>query len=255
MSACSTPLRARDLVKIYRGRCVLDQICVTAAPGQRLGLVGENGVGKSTLLRLLAGVEDPDGGELSRPPDTGFLAQELPHSPATTVAAVLDAALWRDRAALRRLDELAPRLADPQAADEYADVLDWAQRHQAWDADRRAAVALSGLGLGTVAAERTLGTLSGGQRPRLGLAAMLLRQPAALLLDGPTNHLSLTLAAELEDAMRVAPGTIVVATHDRWQRRHWDGARLELVAGRPVHCEVESGRCALPPLCDDTAVG
>ncbi|GAA3435960.1 macrolide transport system ATP-binding/permease protein [Kutzneria kofuensis] len=79
-------VHARDLVKAYGDRRVLDGVSLTASPGQRLGLVGDNGVGKSTLLRLLAGDEEPDAGTVSRPPDCGFLLQELPFGPDSTAA-------------------------------------------------------------------------------------------------------------------------------------------------------------------------
>jgi len=230
MSRSPAPLVARELVKIYGGRRVLDGVSLTASPGQRLGLVGENGAGKSTLLRLLAGVEDADGGELSRTPDLGFLAQEPPFGPAGTVGGVLDAALAEVRAALRRLDELATALAGDGGApvppatqpaglavygDEYGELLDWAQQHQAWDAHRRASLVLAGLGLGGLPAELPLARLSGGQRSRLALAAMLVRRPAALLLDEPTNHLDDEAVEFLASHLRELPGAVVLASHDR----------------------------------------
>ncbi|WP_027944968.1 ATP-binding cassette domain-containing protein [Amycolatopsis taiwanensis] len=91
-------LCARDLVKTYGDRRVLDGVSLTASPGQRLGLVGDNGVGKSTLLRLLSGDEEPDAGSVSRPPDCGFLLQELPFGPDSTVLQVVDDALTDIRA-------------------------------------------------------------------------------------------------------------------------------------------------------------
>ncbi|MFD1049644.1 ATP-binding cassette domain-containing protein, partial [Kibdelosporangium lantanae] len=86
-------LSAHDLTKFYGDRAVFDGVSLTASPGQRLGLVGENGVGKSTLLRLLAGTEEPDAGEVVRPPDVGFLTQELPYGMDQTVGDVLADAL------------------------------------------------------------------------------------------------------------------------------------------------------------------
>ena len=166
-----------------------------------------------------------------RPADIGFGHQELSFPGAATVRTVLDDALADVHRALRRLEELAPRLNENKdALTEYGEILDWAQAHDAWDADRRAAVVLAGLELSAADTGRQLDTLSGGQRTRLALAALLIRRPAALLLDEPTNHLSLTLVEELEDALRAAPGAVVVASHDRWLRRRWNNPELCLAA-------------------------
>ncbi|NMH92643.1 ABC-F family ATP-binding cassette domain-containing protein [Pseudonocardia bannensis] len=219
MSCPSTALIARDLVKVYRDRRVLDGVSLTAVPGRRIGLIGENGAGKSTLLRLLAGVEEPDAGTVTRPDGLGFGHQELPFAGDRTVAAVLDDALRETRDAVRELDRLATALAarpdDPDLLAAYGERLEWAQGHDAWDADRRAELVLAGLGLAGVARTRRLETLSGGQRSRLALAAQLLRRPAALLLDEPTNHLDDDAAGFLERELRRLPGVVVVASHDR----------------------------------------
>ncbi|GAA3310671.1 hypothetical protein GCM10020295_78370 [Streptomyces cinereospinus] len=104
-------LLAHDLVRTLGGRRVLDGVSLTAAPGHRIGLIGENGVGKSTLLRTLAGVEEPDAGSVTRPGDLGFLHQEMPYDAEATVAAVLDEALREAREDLAELDLLGARLA------------------------------------------------------------------------------------------------------------------------------------------------
>ncbi|AKN72756.1 antibiotic ABC transporter ATP-binding protein [Streptomyces sp. PBH53] len=216
-------LLAHDLVRNLGGRRVLDGISLTAAPGHRIGLIGENGVGKSTLLRVLAGVDEPDAGSVSRPAELGFLHQEMPYDADATVAAVLDEALREAREDLAELERLGEELArvpqdDPghrELLDAYGRRLEQAQDRESWDADRRAALVLDGLGLGTVGHDRTLGSLSGGQRGRLALAALLVRRPSALLLDEPTNHLDDGAAALLEEQIRGLPGTVVVAGHDR----------------------------------------
>ncbi|MEV5387302.1 ABC-F family ATP-binding cassette domain-containing protein [Streptomyces sp. NPDC052721] len=216
-------LLARDLVRVLGGRHVLDGVCLTASPGHRIGLIGENGVGKSTLLRVLAGVDEPDTGSVTRPDDLGFLHQEMPFEAGSTIAAVLDEALREFREDLAELERLGEELArvpegDPGHAellDTYGRRLEQAQDRQAWDADRRAALVLDGLGLGALAHDRTLGSLSGGQRGRLAVAALLVRRPSALLLDEPTNHLDAAAAAFLEEQLRSLPGTVVVASHDR----------------------------------------
>ncbi|MGW1161143.1 ABC-F family ATP-binding cassette domain-containing protein [Streptomyces sp. NPDC002519] len=216
-------LLAHDLVRSLGGRRVLDGISLTASPGRRIGLIGENGVGKSTLLRVLAGVDEPDAGSVARPADLGLLHQEMPFDAGSTIAAVLDEALREAREDLAELDRLGERLAlvpedDPghrELLDTYGRRLEQAQDRESWDADRRAALVLDGLGLGAFGHGRTLGTLSGGQRGRLALAALLVRRPSALLLDEPTNHLDDGAAAFLEEQVRGLPGTVVIASHDR----------------------------------------
>ena len=153
---------------------------------------------------------------MTRPTDTGFGHQELAFPGAATVCTVLDDALADVHRALRRLEVLAPRLdGDQGALTEYGEVLDWAQAHDAWDADRRAAVVLAGLELSAVDTARRLDTLSGGQRTRLALAALLIRRPAALLLDEPTNHLDDEAVGFVESHLCTLPGVVVVASHDR----------------------------------------
>jgi macrolide transport system ATP-binding/permease protein len=219
VSTVSVIISARELVKVYGSRRILDGVTLAASPGQRIGLIGENGVGKSTLLRLLAGDLDPDGGEVSRPPEVGFLRQELPHPGHATVGEVVDEALADIRAAQRRLDTLADHLHrhpdDAGALAAYGETLQWAADHDLWDAPRRAELVLAGLGLASAGYDRRLGTLSGGERSRLGLAALLIRQPRALLLDEPTNHLDDAAIGFVEAHLASLPGAVVLASHDR----------------------------------------
>ncbi|OLT47136.1 ABC-F family ATP-binding cassette domain-containing protein [Cellulosimicrobium sp. CUA-896] len=224
-------LRASDVHMSYDGRPVLRGVDLAVDPGHRAGLVGENGAGKSTLLRVLAGVTAPDSGTVERPADLGFLHQELPYPPSTTVRAVVDDALAAVRALETELEDAAAALADVSAPPDarsvrgadtsareaaYDRALARAQLADVWDADARAARTLAGLGLDVDgAAGRPVGSLSGGQRTRLGLAALLVRQPGALLLDEPTNHLDDAAAEYLATALRALPGAVVLASHDR----------------------------------------
>ncbi|MEU5641158.1 ABC-F family ATP-binding cassette domain-containing protein [Streptomyces milbemycinicus] len=218
-----SPLLAHDLVRTLGGRRVLDGVSLVASPGHRIGLIGENGVGKSTLLRLLAGVDEPDSGRVERPADLGFLQQEMPYDAEATINDVIDDALREAREDLVELERLSDELArTSQDAPGYAALLaayggrlERAEEREAWDADRQAALVLDGLGLGAVGHGRTLGSLSGGQRGRLALAALLVRRPSALLLDEPTNHLDDGAAAFLEEQVRGLPGVVLLASHDR----------------------------------------
>ena len=209
------PLVAHDVSKSYGDRVVLDGVDLVAAPGLPLGVVGENGVGKSTLLRLLAGVEEPDAGSVTRPLDLGYLAQDPAFDAGHTVADVLALALAPLHAAVTRLETLAAQLDDPDAAAEYADTLEWAEHHGAWDAERRAALAATRLGLDSIEPARPAARLSGGERSRLALAALLARQPECVILDEPTNHLDDAAIDLVEELLSDLPGVVVVATHDR----------------------------------------
>ncbi|MFF3064638.1 ABC-F family ATP-binding cassette domain-containing protein [Oerskovia sp. NPDC057915] len=231
----SALLSAVDLTRSYGDRTVLAGVSLAVDPGHRTGLVGENGVGKSTLLRLLAGVEDPDSGTVTRPPDLGYLHQELPYGPTTSVGQVVEDALAGVReierglesaaAALASLPEPGPGPEGPGPENRSADVdaltaaydlaLARAEQSDVWGADARAARALAGLGLDVIHRDRLVSRLSGGQRTRLGLAALLIRQPGALLLDEPTNHLDDEAAEFLASALRALPGAVLLASHDR----------------------------------------
>ncbi|QSB12611.1 ABC-F family ATP-binding cassette domain-containing protein [Natronosporangium hydrolyticum] len=212
-------LSAHDLVKSFDGRPVLDGVSLTVSPGHRLGLIGENGAGKSTLLRLLAGDLVPDHGRVEAPADLGLLHQELPHPGHVTVANLVEQALREIRHTAARLAELARALAaqpdDPALLAAYGDTLQWAVDHDLWDADRRAQLVLAGLGLGEVDQQRPIASLSGGERSRLGLATLLIRQPRALLLDEPTNHLDDEAISFVESHLAGLPGVVVFASHDR----------------------------------------
>ena len=207
-------LLALDLTKSYAGRTVLAGIDLRAGPGHRVGIVGENGAGKSTLLRLLAGVEAADSGRIDVPPDAVFLPQEP--DLRGTVREVMAQALAPLHAATREVEILSGTMEhDPAAATAFARVLEWAQTHDAWDADRRAAVAAERLGISDIDPDRPVDTLSGGERTRLALAAVITTRPDCILLDEPTNHLDDQAMELLEDFLTGLPGIVVAASHDR----------------------------------------
>jgi macrolide transport system ATP-binding/permease protein len=235
-------LVARDVVRVLGGRRVLDGADLTASPGQRIGLVGENGSGKTTLLRVLAGVDEPDAGHVTRPAHLGLLHQEPPFAPGDTVGGVLDEALAPVRRLLAELDRLGTRMAetadDAATRNAYADTLELAERLEAWDAERRAGLVRHGLGLGDLPADRPAAHLSGGERSRLALTALLVRRPDALLLDEPTNHLDDDALAFLESHLRGMPGVVVGASHDR---TFLDAVCTHLVDLDPVYRPGEGG--------------
>ena len=224
LSTRALPLVARDLAKSYGDRVVLDGVDLVATPGLPLGVVGENGVGKSTLLRLLAGTEPTDAGSVTRPPGLAYLAQEPDFGDARSVGDVLDRALAPLHDAAGRLESLASRLDEPAVVEEYADLLEWCELRDVWDADRRAHEAADRLGLGRVDRGTEVARLSGGQRSRLALAALVAGRPPCVLLDEPTNHLDDDAVELLEQFLTGLPGVVVVASHDR--------AFLEAVCGQ-----------------------
>jgi macrolide transport system ATP-binding/permease protein len=210
-------LKADGISQSYGDRRVLTDVSLTIAPGTRLGLIGENGAGKSTLLRILAGAESPDSGLLTRPLRTGILWQEVRADPSDRVGSVIESALAEVRAIERALERSAVRLSgdDPNAAAAYANALDDAERADVWSVDARRDELLDGLGVGHLPLDRKLSDISGGQRSRFALAALLLERPDALLLDEPTNHLDDAAAAFLEKQLVAWPGPVAFASHDR----------------------------------------
>ena len=211
------PLIARDIDKSYGDRAVLSGVDLTASPGRPLGVVGENGVGKSTLLRVLVGIDSADAGAVERPTDLGYVGQTLDLPADSTVASVLRDALTPLHDAVRHLEDLATALAEAGAEglDAYADALAWAQHHNAWDADRRALRAAARLGLDRIEPDRPVAQMSGGERTRLALAALITRQPGCVVLDEPSNHLDDSAVEFLEDFLTTLPGVAVIASHDR----------------------------------------
>jgi macrolide transport system ATP-binding/permease protein len=211
----SHPLTLRDVSHGYDARTVLDGIDLTVAPGQRVGLIGENGAGKSTLVRLVAGIEQPNAGTITTPDDLGHLAQDSGLNPRDSVGDVLTQALAPLHDAVARLEALSHELTNPVAAQAYDNLLSWATFHDAWDADRRAEISAHRLGLDAINKNRTIAELSGGQRSRLALAALLTRRPECLVLDEPTNHLDDQALEHLEAELTQLPGVVLVASHDR----------------------------------------
>ncbi|MFE8923206.1 ribosomal protection-like ABC-F family protein [Streptomyces rochei] len=216
----ASQLTVTDVTKRYTHHVVLDRVSFTVRPGERVAVVGDNGSGKSTLLRLLAGAERPDNGEVTvvAPGGVGHLAQTLDLPDSATVGDAVDLALSDLRALERRIREAGAALdgGGPAARDRYAALVAEFEARGGYDADRRVEVALRRLGepAGLDRARR-LGTLSGGRRSRLALAATLASAPELLLLDEPTNDLDDEAVAWLEGRLRAHRGTVVAVTHDR----------------------------------------
>ena len=215
------------------GRQLLDRASLMVDPGRRIGLIGRNGVGKSTLLKLITGQLQVDGGSirLGQRVRLGYVAQEAPGGEETPLAVVL--AADTERAALLAA-------ADDHATppERMAEIHDRLLTIQADAAPSRAAAILSGLGFAAAAQGRPMSSFSGGWRMRVALAAVLFSAPDLLLLDEPTNHLDLEATIWLEAYLQKFPGAILLVSHDRQLLdraveaiAHLDNGKISLTPG------------------------
>ncbi|WP_394647788.1 ABC-F family ATP-binding cassette domain-containing protein [uncultured Sphingomonas sp.] len=194
------------------GRTILDRASAALPPGSRVGLIGRNGAGKSTMVRVIAGLLDPDEGSADMPRGAriGYIAQEAPAGDSTPLETVL--AADTERAAL--LEE-AEAFDGTGCMDRLGEVHDRLIAIDAYAAPSRAARILVGLGFDEEAQSRPLDSFSGGWKMRVALAALLFSQPDLLLLDEPSNHLDLEAVMWLEDFLKSYRATIVVVSHER----------------------------------------
>jgi ATP-binding cassette subfamily F protein uup len=231
-------LDARDLDKTYADVAVLGSVSLTLRRGERVGLVGNNGCGKSTLGRILAGVDLPDGGEVAR--RRGATVDYLPQEPSLpasqTIRQVVASSLTEWNRAKRRWDDLTAALAAP-AADhdhlvaEQATAADELTRLGGWERLHEAEAVIGHLGLDDP--DQSVDTLSGGERRRVALARLLVGAPDLAILDEPTNHLDIATIEWLEDHLRSRfPGALLLITHDRYLLDRVTSRTLDLEAGR-----------------------
>src|SRR4029077_9760625 len=223
---------------------VLDDIWLSFLPGAKIGVLGINGAGKSSLLRIMAGEEQQFVGEAFQASGTsvGFLPQEPRLDPKKTVLGNVEEGVAETRALLHRYDEVNGRLGEDLSPEEMEKVLDEQSRIQdkidhsnAWDLDSRLELAMDALRLPPPDAE--VAKLSGGERRRVALCRLLLQSPDLLLLDEPTNHLDAESVAWLERFLKDYPGTVVAVTHDRYFLDNVAGWILELDRGRGIPWE------------------
>ncbi|MEN9934614.1 MAG: hypothetical protein RLZZ387_1193 [Chloroflexota bacterium] len=217
-----------NLARNHAGRTIFSSLSWTIQDGEKIGLVGPNGVGKSTLLRTLAGLDEPDEGAVTtrRGVRVAYLPQEYAGEPTRGVLAeLLDAR--RDIAVLEeRAAALEAQMGDPAVSGdmtalervlaEHERLVDQLEALGAATVRSRAEELLRQLGLGEEQWERPMGLLSGGQRKMVGLARCLLAGPDLLLLDEPDNHLDMARKSMLEELIRDFDGAVVIISHDRY---------------------------------------
>jgi len=197
-------LTAHNLSKTYDFNPLLERINFSINPGERVGLIGPNGCGKTTLVKILAGIEPPDGGQITLNPRSlriGYLPQALEVDPQETLGALLEQASGDPLVLQMELERLAQAISaaphDPELLSAYSTVLQQIENLDPSLAHFKENI-LRALGLADLPAGTRLGELSGGQKTRLGLARLLVCRPQLLLLDEPTNHLDIQMLEWLE---------------------------------------------------------
>jgi ATP-binding cassette ChvD family protein len=227
----------RNVRKAHGDKVVLDNVTLSFLHGAKIGVVGPNGTGKSSLLKIMAGLDQPNNGDAIRDPEStvGILLQEPPLTEGVTVLDNVEEAVGEIKAKVERFNQISEALADPDAdydallaeMGELQTALDHAN---AWDLDSRLEQAMDALRCPPP--EALVDNLSGGERRRVALCKLLLQQPDLLLLDEPTNHLDAESVQWLEQHLAKYPGAVLAVTHDRYFLDNVASWILELDRGR-----------------------
>ncbi len=227
--------------KYYDKRPVLEDISLSYFYGAKIGVLGLNGSGKSSLLRVLAGVDQEFVGQTVISPGltVGFLEQEPRLDESKTVREVVEEAVRDTVDLIAEFNRINEKLAEPMSDEEMGKILDRQSAVQekldardAWDLDSRLEMAMDALRCPP--GETPVKVISGGERRRVALCRLLLQKPDILLLDEPTNHLDAETVAWLEHHLQQYPGTVIAVTHDRYFLDNVAGWILELDRGRGI---------------------
>ncbi|MGA8204141.1 MAG: ATP-binding cassette domain-containing protein, partial [Woeseiaceae bacterium] len=222
-------------------RYIIRDISLSFFPGAKIGVLGLNGAGKSTVLRIMAGIDREFDGEARPQPGirVGFLPQEPELDPARDVRGNVEEGLADSLALVTRFNEISMKFAEPMSEDEMNALLEEQGQLQdaidaagAWEVERKLEIAADALRLPPWDADVT--KLSGGERRRVALCRLLLSQPDMLLLDEPTNHLDAESVAWLERFLAEYPSTVIAVTHDRYFLDNVAGWILELDRGHGI---------------------
>ncbi|RLV55134.1 energy-dependent translational throttle protein EttA [Aeromicrobium phragmitis] len=211
----------RNVRKAHGDKVVLDNVTLSFLHGAKIGVVGPNGTGKSSLFKLMAGLDQPNNGDLIKDPDAsvGILLQEPPLSEGKTVLENVEEAVAGIKGKLDRFNQISEELASPDAdydalLAEMGDLQTDLDHANAWDLDSRLQQAMDALRCPPP--DELVDHLSGGERRRVALCKLLLEQPDMLLLDEPTNHLDAESVNWLEGHLKTYPGAVLAITHDRY---------------------------------------
>ncbi len=233
-----------DVSKHYGDHTVFHDISLSFLYGAKIGIVGENGSGKTSLLRIMAGVDkDFDGdANLIKGMSVGYVQQEPDLDLDSTVRESLQASMAPIQNLIDEFNAVADRMGEPEAADEMDSLMKRMEQLQekidacdGWEIDRLVDIAADALVLPSD--DMKIGTLSGGERRRVALCKVLLEKPDLLLLDEPTNHLDAETIAWMEQTLRDYKGTIIIVTHDRYFLDNITTWILELDGGRGLPFE------------------
>jgi len=219
-------LQVNNVSLSYGPRLVLDDVSFTVAPGEKAGLIGVNGAGKSSLLKIVARVQEADSSTVMLPRSYGYLSQDVAHDYETAAgqdtsvrnfifsSTGLNTAINSYETLTHKIAEAANDADLPILLKDFEQAQDTLDRLGYYDADARAEQLLAGLNLGGVTLDRQVSTLSGGQKTKLALARLLFQAPDLLLLDEPTNFLDVEATAWLMDFLERYQGALLIISHD-----------------------------------------